>query len=116
MAMTPKDAKISTDSRNMPLNNDDAKWWSQHAVAAMRLVLRAKFHGNVAARAALLDTGGAILVAKNVARQASHKPPRGDFWEAGEHGDGANMHGRLLMEIRQQIRAANARPRDVSEA
>jgi len=67
--------------------------WSRMKVNRMRSILRAKF-SPAGLRAALLETGNATLV------EASNTD---SFWGVGKKGNGKNILGELLMEIRREI-------------
>jgi ribA/ribD-fused uncharacterized protein len=69
--------------------------WDSARVSVMREGLRAKFtqHGDL--RGLLLSTGDAKLV---------EHTERDEFWGDGGDGSGANMLGRLLMELRDELR------------
>lgn len=68
--------------------------WDHVKVGVMREIIRAKFSNKLHLRAALMDTHPAVLIEEN---------SWGDtFW--GEYkGKGANMLGRILMEVRNEI-------------
>jgi len=72
--------------------------WEEVKVDIMRELLRAKFSDLTLAEA-LLDTGDALLVDCNT---------WGDTFWGMPGGRGANALGRLLMEVRGEIRAARA--------
>jgi ribA/ribD-fused uncharacterized protein len=69
--------------------------WDSARVAAMRDGLRAKFTQYEDLQRLLLSTGDAKLV---------EHTERDDFWGDGGDGSGANMLGRLLMELRDELR------------
>jgi len=69
--------------------------WDQIRVDVMRQVLRIKFKQNSEAKNALLSTADALLVEKS---------PRDAFWGIGAEGTGQNYLGRLLMQIRCELR------------
>jgi len=64
----------------------------------METAVRAKFNQNPPLQALLLATGEAELV-----EDSAHDP----FWGIGRDGRGANWLGRLLMKVRQEMRAAS---------
>lgn len=77
-----------------------SKWriradWDQIKVQVMRDGLRAKFQQCVEAREALLATGNTRLVKYGSLSK---------FWGAGVNGSGKNMLGKLLMELRDELR------------
>jgi len=65
----------------------------------MRDALCAKFTQHDDLRRLLLSTGDAKLV---------EHTERDDFWGNGGDGSGANMLGRLLMELRDELRRADS--------
>jgi len=68
--------------------------WFDQRVAVMRQTLRLKFAEYGELREKLLATADARLVERS---------DRDAFWGDGPDGDGVNMLGRLLMELRQQL-------------
>lgn len=68
--------------------------WSKIKVDRMRAVLHAKFGQHEDLRQMLLDTVDAILI------EESKTDP---FWGTGAKGNGKNMLGLLLMQIREEI-------------
>jgi hypothetical protein len=76
-------------------------WDSRRREHAMRAVLEAKFSGNVELRDKLLGTGRAYLVENS---------PLGhdDFWADNGDGSGANVMGRLLMQLRETLGGGGA--------
>ena len=83
-------AKMGRD-RNRPFRPD----WEQIKDDVMRRAIRAKFTQHASLRNLLLGTGDSILVehTKNDA-----------YWGDGGDGTGKNMLGKLLMEIRGELR------------
>ncbi len=73
--------------------------WETAKVQVMRTVLQLKFLQDAHCRRVLLDSGDSELV------EAS---PRDSFWGGGSDGRGANILGKLLMELRQQLKSASA--------
>lgn len=69
--------------------------WQRTKVERMRQVLNAKFKQHPDLAEKLLSTGDAILI------EAS---PTDAFWGIGKKGDGKNMLGVLLMELRKELR------------
>ena len=90
---TPEQAANLGRDRSLKLRRD----WESAKVDVMRTALRAKFkqHANLAAL--LLSTGDALLVERS---------DSDSYWGDGEDGRGRNMLGRLLMELRNELRAA----------
>jgi hypothetical protein len=79
--------------------------WSTKKFARMRAVLVAKFTQHVDLREMLLATGTSRLV-----EAATVDSPVNRQW--GEvNGQGQNMLGKLLMEVREQLRGAATAPR-----
>lgn len=69
--------------------------WNDIKVERMRGVLRSKFSQNLSLNLKLLSTGDAAIV------EASKTDA---FWGIGKKGDGKNMLGVLLMELRGELR------------
>jgi hypothetical protein len=67
--------------------------WNQIKVEWMRTCLEAKFTGKMAE--ALLKTGDAVLI------EGSKSDA---FWGAGKKGNGKNMLGLLLMQLRERLK------------
>ncbi|HEY8371251.1 MAG TPA: NADAR family protein [Pseudonocardiaceae bacterium] len=88
---SPMVAARRARSRDLPLRPD----WDQVRVAVMRRALQAKFTQHTQLRELLLSTGDAELV-EHTERDA--------FWGDGGDGTGENMLGKLLMELRTQLR------------
>ena len=72
--------------------------WDDVKVEIMRGILKAKVDQHEYVRRKLLETGTRELVEDSW---------RDDFWGWGPNKDGKNMLGRLWMEIREELRAAN---------
>ncbi len=70
--------------------------WSDTKVERMRRVIEAKFAQNEEIAKKLVDTGNVTLI------EASQTDA---FWGIGKKGDGRNMLGVLLMEMREKLRA-----------
>lgn len=91
MARTPAIAKRMGLDRGHPVRVD----WDAVKVAYMRMALEAKFKQNPADLAILLQTSG---------RPISYTS-RGDVcWGTGARGDGRNMLGQLLEEVRTKLK------------
>jgi N-glycosidase YbiA len=71
--------------------------WESVKVAVMREALRAKFQQHEELARQLLATGEAKLV---------EHTGNDNYWGDGGDGRGQNMLGRLLMEIREELRKA----------
>lgn len=72
--------------------------WESVKVGVMREALRAKFTQHHELRVMLVATGAAELV---------EHTERDLFWGDGGDGSGANMLGRLLMEVRTELAASS---------
>ena len=105
MAPSAKEAAQMGRERKRPLRAD----WESVKDAVMRDALRAKFSQHAALRAILIETRDAELV-EHTANDS--------YWGDGGDGSGKNMLGRLLMEVRAELRAAPAdqSPRPASRA
>lgn len=78
-------------SRQRPLRKD----WEVAKDQIMLEALRAKFSQNEELKKILLNTGDAVLV----------EHTRNDkYWGDGGDGSGQNMLGKLLMEVREELR------------
>jgi len=71
--------------------------WESVKVGVMRDAVRAKFTQHEELKTLLLGTGDAKLV---------EHTENDSYWGAGGDGSGRNMLGQLLMELREQLRAA----------
>ncbi|MCX6850864.1 MAG: NADAR family protein [Verrucomicrobia bacterium] len=87
-------ARLGRD-RKVPLRKD----WEAVKIAVMRQALVAKFTQHAELKELLLSTGSRRLI---------ESTPNDDYWGDGGDGSGKNMLGRLLMEIRSQLRAETA--------
>ena len=93
-AKTPGDAARLGRDRERPLRAD----WESVKDDVMRRAVQAKFEQHEEIRAILLETGDAELIENTT----------GDhYWGIGTRGDGKNMLGVILMEVRAQLRAQN---------
>lgn len=70
--------------------------WENIKVATMREITRAKYRQHDDARQILLDTGDRLLVENS---------PWDYFWGCGADGNGQNIMGKILMEVRQELRS-----------
>ena len=95
-AKTPKQAATMGRERTRPLRAD----WERVKDDVMREAVREKFRAHATIRQILLDTGDALLV---------ENAPGDYYWGIGADGSGKNMLGRILMEIRDELRS-NAQP------
>lgn len=78
--------------RSFPLRTD----WEQIKDDVMREAVRAKFTQNENLREILLSTGDAILV---------EHTENDNYWGDGGNGSGKNMLGKILMEIREELKS-----------
>ena len=92
-ARSPMDAARMGRDRSRPLRRD----WNKAKDDVMRRAVRAKFEAHPELRELLLSTGDAELV---------EAAPNDFYWGAGADGSGRNMLGRILMEVREALRAA----------
>lgn len=90
-APTPDDAKTLGNSEECICRPD----WDTYKDTAMRIALRAKFTQHDNLRKLLLESGDAILI-ENSAKDY--------YWGCGEDGSGKSMLGKLLMELRTELR------------
>jgi ribA/ribD-fused uncharacterized protein len=91
-AKSPAKAKSMGRSRKYRLRRD----WESVKDAIMREAVLAKFTQHADLRAVLLGTGGAVLVENS---------PTDAYWGCGAHGGGRNKLGRILMSVRDELRA-----------
>lgn len=94
LAETPRKAKELGSSRKYKIVPN----WDEERIAVMKTCVRAKFTQHKELKEMLLSTGVKILVEDS---------PRDDFWGCGKHRNGKNMLGKILMEIRDEIRNSN---------
>ncbi len=90
-AKTPAIAARIGRDRKVRLRRD----WDAVKVGVMRDAVRAKFTQHLQLAELLLSTGDAII--------AEHTE-FDDFWGDGGDGSGKNMLGRILMDIRDELR------------
>jgi ribA/ribD-fused uncharacterized protein len=69
--------------------------WDSARVQVMRAAVMAKFTQHEDLRALLLSTGNAKLV---------EHTENDDYWGDGGDGSGKNMLGRILMQVREELR------------
>ena len=77
--------------RKRPLRRD----WESVKIGLMRAIVLAKFSQHDELRATLLATGDAKII---------EHTDRDAFWGDGGNGSGKNWLGRILMEVREQLR------------
>ena len=87
----PRDAAAMGRDRNRPLRAD----WETVKDDIMREAVRAKFTQYPALRYLLIETGDAELVEHTT---------NDHYWADGGDGTGKNMLGKILMEIREELR------------
>jgi ribA/ribD-fused uncharacterized protein len=93
LCKTPREAANRGRSRKLPLRAD----WERVKDAVMREAVLAKFTQHAELRAILLGTGDAVLV-EHTAKDS--------YWGDGGDGSGRNVLGRILMGVRDELRAA----------
>jgi ribA/ribD-fused uncharacterized protein len=91
LAPTPKEAAELGRNRKFPLRKD----WETVKDDVMRDALRAKFTQHEDLRRILLGTKDATLVEHTA---------NDNYWADGGDGSGQNMLGRLLMELREELK------------
>lgn len=94
-ANSPMTAARLGRSHEVPLRGD----WELVKVEVMRRAVRAKFEAHEELTNLLLSTGNEQIV---------ENAPRDDFWGCGATGNGKNWLGRILMELREDFRAAES--------
>lgn len=90
-AKTPSMAASIGRDRSLPLRKD----WESIKLDVMRKVIRAKFTQHEDLKLTLLNTGNEELIEHTV---------NDKFWADGGDGKGLNWLGKILMEIREEIR------------
>lgn len=90
-AKSPMIAARMGRSRQRPLRKD----WESSKDHVMRKAVLAKFTQHEDLRALLLSTGNAKLI---------EHTENDSYWGDGGDGSGKNMLGRILMEVREQLR------------
>lgn len=97
MCKTPRLAANMGRDRKNPIRRD----WESVKVEVMRKAVRAKFTQQEDIRAVLLSTGDAKIVEHTT---------NDSYWGDGGDGSGKNMLGRILMEIREELRQVSPKP------
>ncbi len=87
----PREAAAMGRDRNLPLRAD----WEQVKDDVMRSAIRAKFTQYPDLRYILIETGDAELVEHTT---------NDHYWADGGDGTGKNMLGKILMEVREELR------------
>jgi len=90
-ARTPKESATLGRRRDFPLRKD----WEQVKDDVMRKAVLKKFQTHDEIRKLLLETGDQDIV---------ENAPGDYYWGCGKDGSGKNMLGKILMEVRQQLR------------
>jgi ribA/ribD-fused uncharacterized protein len=93
LCKTPRQAADMGRSRKLPLRRD----WESVKDQVMLEAVRAKFTQHEDLKAVLLGTGDALLV-EHTARDS--------YWGDGGDGSGKNRLGQILMQVREELRAA----------
>ena len=93
-AASPMIAARMGRSRSHPIRPD----WETGKDDVMREVVRAKFDQHPELRELLLATGDATIVEHTT---------NDSYWGDGGDGSGKNMLGRILMEVREELRACS---------
>lgn len=91
LAKTPKQAAEMGRDRSRPLRPD----WEQVKDDVMREAVRQKFLTHADIRKVLLETGDEEIV---------ENAPGDRYWGIGKDGTGKNMLGKILMEVRAELR------------
>lgn len=95
LCKTPRQAADMGRSRKLPLRRD----WESVKDGLMLDAVRAKFTQHEDLRAELLATGDAQLVEHTA---------NDNYWGDGGDGSGKNRLGQILMQVRAELRAAEA--------
>jgi N-glycosidase YbiA len=88
---SPREAANMGRKRELPLRPD----WESVKIPLMKAAVLAKFRAHESIRAILLGTGNEEIV---------ENAPNDFFWGCGKDGSGKNMLGRILMEVRDELR------------
>lgn len=91
LSPTSDDAKKLGNSEECVYRPD----WDTWKIVAMRRALKAKFTQHEDLKELLLDTGDSILIEDSA---------RDFYWGRGADGTGKSMLGKLLMELRSELR------------
>ena len=89
----------------MEMSLQQRKAWDGGRADLMRKIVKAKFADPQMARR-LLATGNAELEENNPGESAPKSNGFRAFWGTGKDGKGDNWHGRILMEVRDDLRAS----------
>ncbi|MBN1430158.1 MAG: NADAR family protein [Anaerolineae bacterium] len=91
-AKTPKQAANMGRDRGRPLRKD----WEKVKDGIMRDAVREKFRAHQDIQTVLLETGDEEII---------ENAPNDYYWGCGANGSGQNKLGKILMEIRAELRA-----------
>lgn len=91
LSSKPKDAKALGMTRNIPLRSD----WEEVKDQIMLDAVRVKFRTHAHPRQLLLSTGSTRIV---------ENAPMDSYWGCGPDGQGLNKLGKILMQIREELR------------
>ena len=94
-ALRPKHAKALGMTRALPLRAD----WEQVKEAIMSEAVLCKFKSHMRLAELLLSTGDRMIV---------ENAPMDADWGCGPDGNGLNRMGKILMRVRESLRAARA--------
>lgn len=86
-------------SRKIKIRDD----WEEVKIDVMRAAVRSKFHAHDSLQELLLGTGEETIV---------EAAGRDYFWGAGKDGSGQNWLGKILMEIRDELRESQTETAD----
>jgi len=90
-AKSPPEAKRLGGSRKHPLRPD----WNTYRDIVMKRALEAKYTQNSMLKELLLSTGDAYLIEDS---------PSDYYWGCGQDGTGQNMLGKLLVQVRNELK------------
>lgn len=91
LVKTPREAADMGRERSRPLRTD----WDQVKDDVMREAIKAKFTQHTCLKSILLASGDAEIIEHTV---------NDNYWADAGDGSGKNMLGKLLMELRDQLR------------
>lgn len=94
---SPMSAAKEGRNRNNPLRED----WEDVKDSIMRTSLSAKFKQHPSLRKELLSTGDANIIEHTT---------NDSYWGDGGDGNGKNVLGKLLVEVREELKSVNADP------
>lgn len=89
------DTRLVNDVIGMYQDLQPVSDWNTRKLGVMKTALMEKFTQNENLKKMLLGTGNAYIVENS---------PRDDYWGVGKDGNGKNMLGTLLMEVRSDIK------------